>query len=158
MQKLLTRKKDKPKAEGNHNTSRLISETGESVAMSRAVAPVTLQPRTGMHILATPKGDLEAKIDIVFVHGLTGDYERTWTSTAPLKCFWPKELLPDDIEAARIMSWGYNAGVAGASARETLSANRIKDHALDLCTALAHLRTENEVRKVFCLCPFDMSL
>jgi protein SERAC1 len=49
----------------------------------------------------------------VFVHGLGGDRVGTWTSEPtkkiPVKCFWPKDLLPKDCPSARILSFGYNS-------------------------------------------------
>lgn len=72
----------------------------------------------GMFTLTSPssgigEGDV---VDIFAVHGLGGHYERTWTSksggdsTPP--CNWLKDLLPDRVPNARIMSFGYNSAVA----------------------------------------------
>ncbi|KAI9763799.1 MAG: hypothetical protein M1839_006309 [Geoglossum umbratile] len=55
----------------------------------------------------------EAKIDIVFIHGLGGDRARTWTWEGDgRKHFWPKDLLPQACPTARILSFGYNAEFA----------------------------------------------
>jgi hypothetical protein len=59
----------------------------------------------------------ESFIDIIAVHGLGGHYEDTWTWTPKKKnsgteCNWLKDLLPDEIPNARIMSFGYNSEVA----------------------------------------------
>ena len=43
---------------------------------------------------------------IVFVHGLQGDSTGTWATS---KVFWPKDLLPQDIPDARILTFGYDA-------------------------------------------------
>lgn len=52
----------------------------------------------------------EAKVDIVFIHGLGGDRVRTWTwEGSDRVLFWPKDLLPQACPAARILSFGYNA-------------------------------------------------
>ncbi|KAF2476197.1 putative ribonuclease p/mrp subunit [Lindgomyces ingoldianus] len=55
----------------------------------------------------------EAKIDIVFIHGLGGNRTSTWTWEGDgRKLFWPKDLLPQDCPTARILSFGYNAEFA----------------------------------------------
>ncbi|KAH8704539.1 Alpha/Beta hydrolase protein [Phaeosphaeriaceae sp. PMI808] len=55
----------------------------------------------------------EAKIDIVFIHGLGGDRARTWTWEGDgRKHFWPKDLLPQACPTARILSFSYNAEFA----------------------------------------------
>lgn len=53
----------------------------------------------------------EAKVDIVFVHGLNGDPRLSWT--AKNGTFWPTELLPITLKSAhaRILVYGYNADV-----------------------------------------------
>ena len=54
----------------------------------------------------------EAKVDIVFVHGLNGNARKTWT--AANNTFWPTDLLPVSLKSAhaRILTYGYNAQVA----------------------------------------------
>ncbi|KAF1963909.1 hypothetical protein BU23DRAFT_494935, partial [Bimuria novae-zelandiae CBS 107.79] len=50
---------------------------------------------------------------IVFIHGLGGDRNRTWTWEGDdRRHFWPKELLPQACPTARILSFGYNAEFA----------------------------------------------
>ncbi|KAJ5108899.1 hypothetical protein N7456_005574 [Penicillium angulare] len=66
-------------------------------------------------------------VDICFIHGLTGDRDKTWTAigqTTP----WPKTLLPSKLDA-RILSYGYNAHIAQKS---VASSNRLIDHAQNL--------------------------
>jgi hypothetical protein len=55
----------------------------------------------------------DAKVDIVFVHGLNGGPRHTWTSKGPLETFWPTQLLPVSLKSAqaRILVYGYNADV-----------------------------------------------
>ncbi|KAH8893361.1 hypothetical protein GQ53DRAFT_684995, partial [Thozetella sp. PMI_491] len=81
----------------------------------------------------------DATIDICFVHGLTGDRERTWTApgqSAP----WPTTLLPPRLSKARIFTYGYDAYVARTSVAST---NRLIDHATNLLADLTADRTSN---------------
>ncbi|TGO16296.1 hypothetical protein BPAE_0505g00010 [Botrytis paeoniae] len=54
-------------------------------------------------------GSDDAAVDIIFIHGLTGNREKTWTGKYGI--FWPKDLLSKDIPDARIWSWGYDANI-----------------------------------------------
>lgn len=80
---------------------------------------------------------------IVFVHGLTGDREKTWTTTGSSP--WPQTLLPVEVPCARILTFGYDAKVVDL--REMVSKNRIGDHAWGLVTSLSSYRDkDNTVR------------
>ena len=90
---------------------------------------------------------VESKIEeaerasIVFVHGLTGDRERTWTHQSS-SCFWPEELLPPDLPDARIFTYGYDADVAHFFS--PVSQSRIGNYAQTLLGSLAHVRERTE--------------
>jgi hypothetical protein len=49
--------------------------------------------------------------NVVFVHGLTGDREKTWTARGASEP-WTKALLPSELPTARVLTFGYNAYVA----------------------------------------------
>ncbi|KAF2841091.1 hypothetical protein M501DRAFT_1013909 [Patellaria atrata CBS 101060] len=55
----------------------------------------------------------DAKVDIIFVHGLGGHRINTWTldptKKFPVKTFWPGDLLPKACPTARILSFGYDS-------------------------------------------------
>ncbi|KAJ9149752.1 Protein SERAC1 [Pleurostoma richardsiae] len=76
---------------------------------------------------------VDATIDVCFVHGFAGNRDTTWTATghpAP----WPQTLLPQKMDRARIMTFGYDAY---AIHRSQVSANRLLDHATNLLNDLA---------------------
>ncbi|KAF1995240.1 hypothetical protein P154DRAFT_445974 [Amniculicola lignicola CBS 123094] len=80
-------------------------------------------------------------IDIIFVHGLTGDREETWKAENAFDS-WPKTLLPSKVADARVLTFGYDAYVANW--RGMVSENRIGNHAMNLLTAIATHREDND--------------
>ena len=48
-------------------------------------------------------------VDIVALHGITGDAFDTWT--APNDVLWLRDFLPQDLPGARVFSYGYDASV-----------------------------------------------
>ncbi|KLP12267.1 uncharacterized protein FFB20_01124 [Fusarium fujikuroi] len=83
-------------------------------------------------------------IDIVLIHGLKGDCQKTWTdktSGSP----WPKTLLPLEIETARVLTYSYDSTVTGKD--DVPSQNRISNHAYNLVTALASLRQSDNTNE-----------
>lgn len=88
----------------------------------------------------------------MFVHGLIGNRENTWTRNAGKKnaCFWPQDLLPDadsGIANARIATWGYDADVVNKRPFRVVSNNTIEQHAVNLCTDLANVRGEKKTNR-----------
>ena len=78
---------------------------------------------------------------IIFIHGLTGDREKTWTAkgaAAP----WPQTLLPLKVPDARILTFGYDAYIADW--RGMVSQNRIGNHAMNLLAAIAAFRDDDD--------------
>ena len=76
---------------------------------------------------------------IVFVHGLGGGREGTWTRG---KVLWPKDLLPEDVPSARVLSFGYDAHIANFWSPP--SQNTIKNHANSLLAEIVGLRDKTE--------------
>ncbi|EFQ31780.1 LipA and NB-ARC domain-containing protein [Colletotrichum graminicola M1.001] len=85
----------------------------------------------------------DAVVDVVLVHGLNGDPEKTWTSSDAKRVFWPAELLPQSLGKTRanILVYGYNADVytTGKSSKSA-SDNFISQHAQTLVTNLTLYR------------------
>lgn len=71
---------------------------------------------------------------IIFVHGLTGNRETTWTHKETVT-FWPETLLAKELENARILTFGYDADIVGAI--DTAGSNTLRDHGKSLANDVA---------------------
>ncbi|RSM17674.1 hypothetical protein CDV31_003444 [Fusarium ambrosium] len=89
---------------------------------------------SGIKILHSSQDD---KIDIVFIHGLNGDCEKTWTAKTEIQP-WPKVFLPSEVPDCRVLTYGYDAGLVDSSK------NRVSDHAHTLLTSLASQRQSDD--------------
>ncbi|KFY14348.1 hypothetical protein V492_02683 [Pseudogymnoascus sp. VKM F-4246] len=96
------------------NTSLDLSNDSELVSRNRRRANDRRSDPLGLNVLYEP--DIAATVDIIFVHGLGGTSQQTWSKNRDPKLFWPKEWLPlePDISTARVLSFGYNAHFAAA--------------------------------------------
>ena len=79
-------------------------------------------------------------LSIVFVHGLTGNREATWTAHGASDP-WPKTLLPSTFPTARVLTFGYDADVVNW--RGVVSQNYIGNHAFHLLTSLSSYREKD---------------
>ncbi|KAK2034338.1 lipa and NB-ARC domain-containing protein [Colletotrichum zoysiae] len=86
----------------------------------------------------------DAIVDVVLVHGLNGDPEKTWASSSDGKpVFWPADLLPQSLGKTRanILVYGYNADVyTTGKSNKSASDNFIFQHAQTLVTNLTLYR------------------
>ncbi|KFZ25366.1 hypothetical protein V502_00151 [Pseudogymnoascus sp. VKM F-4520 (FW-2644)] len=82
---------------------------------------------------------VNARVDIIFLHGLTGHREKTWTATGEDEP-WPKSLLPKDLLTARIITYGYDADVVNLT--RVAGHNTVREHATNLINDLAALRRD----------------
>ncbi|KAE8441100.1 hypothetical protein EG329_005867 [Mollisiaceae sp. DMI_Dod_QoI] len=74
----------------------------------------SMTPREVVGLFPTEVNSIQdANIDIIAVHGLGGDYQRTWTSG---NVNWLRDFLPDQLRSEgikpRIMCYGYDANTA----------------------------------------------
>ncbi|KAH8891923.1 hypothetical protein GQ53DRAFT_746397 [Thozetella sp. PMI_491] len=115
-----------------------------SDALSRPIATSSAPPKNfpcGIKTLCNPE---DAAVDIVFIHGLTGDRDKTWTAEDAFEP-WPKTILPSKLPTARILTFGYDASVADW--RGVVSQNRIANHAWNLLTSLATHREDDDTNE-----------
>lgn len=80
----------------------------------------------------------KAEVDIVFIHGLRGHRENTWSKYG---CLWPKELLSKDIPHSRILSFGYDSAVVHSDTSEVTQGSLAHD-ATSLCSLLDDERNQ----------------
>ena len=92
---------------------------------------------TSHFVLVRSNGDPS----IVFIHGLTGGRESTWTAKGAAAC-WPEVFLPNDLPDARIITYGYDADVVNFWSMA--SQNTVGDHGQKFLTSLTNLRDSTE--------------
>ena len=88
---------------------KIISSLKKSLERLPTTRPISEEHKDtiGLNLLFLPP---EPLVDLVFVHGLWGDYQKTWSATKAPSHFWPKEWLSRDpgFKHVRISSYGYN--------------------------------------------------
>ena len=110
-------------------------------------APIGEGQNHGIRVLY--EGGAEASVDIVFVHGLTGNAYKTWLHKEKgVMVHWPSELLKQDLPDARIMSFGYDADIVNLW--NPRSHSPLTGHAENMVGALVRKRerTNTEDRKI----------
>ncbi|KAF8855240.1 hypothetical protein BDZ45DRAFT_553210, partial [Acephala macrosclerotiorum] len=85
-------------------------------------------------------------LDIVAVHGLTGDAYNTWTDK-DTKVLWLRDILPTRLPEARIWSFGYSADVY-----KSLGTGNFDDFARALLESLRGRRFLPLKRKIIFIC------
>lgn len=65
----------------------------------------------GLTTVFEPSDPADRIVDVVFVHGLNGGSNSTWSQNSDPALFWPKEWLgkDDTFKDARIHTFGYNS-------------------------------------------------
>ncbi|ABS63661.1 hypothetical protein Plav_2047 [Parvibaculum lavamentivorans DS-1] len=62
----------------------------------------------------------EPRLDVLFVHGLTGDPRETWTSGGPEQEYWPKWLC-EELEGVSVYALGYPSSIFGKWAKKEMN-------------------------------------
>jgi hypothetical protein len=82
------------------------------------------------------------ELDIVALHGITGDAYDTWTHENGK--FWLRDFLPEDFPGARVFSFGYDAGVLFSQSK-----GNIESFARSLLEGLTRERINERVCNLF---------
>ena len=108
----------------HHKTTRSVERHRRERSVERHADPL------GLNVLYEPD-DGAPIVDIIFVHGLGGTSQKTWSRNRDTQFFWPREWLPLEpgFERARILTFGYNAHFASSGRENVLD---IADFAKDL--------------------------
>ena len=111
------------------------------------IPPIVKGQNYSITQLHNPSPGAKTIVDIVFVHGLTGNAYSTWLHKST-NVHWPSMLLKNNIPDARILTFGYDADIVNWWSQA--SNNRVGNHADNLLGALVRLRedTESEERKI----------
>ncbi|MCJ1317977.1 hypothetical protein MMC15_003304 [Xylographa vitiligo] len=96
----------------------------------------------GLTILAEPK---QPTVDIIAVHGLNGHAFGTWcsreTGSSNGGAMWLRDFLPEKVNGARVMIYGYNSILLGPNT----SVSVVSDFASDLLQRVMDDRAYGQV-------------
>lgn len=108
---------------------------------SAKIDNLTREDSLGIEVLHDPGGTV---VDIVFIHGLTGNAYTTWLDKAT-GVHWPRDLLPKDVPYTRIMTFEYDADVVNL--RTSAAIDTVAGYANDLLGCLDGCREGFYVRR-----------
>lgn len=111
---------------GPHDPSAKALQTNGPIQSSMTPSAIGPGLNYGIKVLYDGSAETPANIDIVFVHGLTGNAYSTWFHKEA-GVHWPSALLGRDIKDARILSFGYDADIINIW--KPASNSRISNHA-----------------------------
>lgn len=132
---------------GPHDPSAKALQTNGPIQSSMTPSAIGPGPNYGIKVLYDGSAETPANIDIVFVHGLTGNAYSTWFHKEA-GVHWPSALLGRDIKDARILSFGYDADIN--IIWKPASNSRLSNHAEHLVRSLERVRRDShtEDRKI----------
>ncbi|KAI4178404.1 MAG: hypothetical protein LQ346_007462 [Caloplaca aetnensis] len=103
--------------------------------------------RIGLTELYHPPNDKVPTAQVIFVHGLFGHPEKTWSVEKKDELLlWPKTLLPRVIPDAQVFTWGYDADIDGFFS--SAGQSTIHEHAGSLLSDLSDLRGTPEQQAI----------
>lgn len=105
--------RDNESAGRRSRLSQILTPTRLYLAGSRSEPRRDSKGPLGLTTLYDPPGD-SVVADLIFVHGLNGGSESTWSKDNEPSLFWPQEWLPKDeaFRDVRIHSFGYASGIS----------------------------------------------
>ncbi|KAI1416004.1 hypothetical protein F5Y13DRAFT_186857 [Hypoxylon sp. FL1857] len=96
----------------------------------------------GLNVIYEPGSESDRPlVDVLFIHGLTGDSFRTWYHSSS-GVYWPRDFISKSLPDARVMTFGYDADVTnlfGAVGQGTL-----QSYAETLVAQLTALRRDED--------------
>ena len=134
-----------PATSSRDSTFVVISPVSSVTQVEPPAAPIGEGPNYGVKVLYD--GGIEASVDIIFVHGLTGNAYSTWLHKGT-GVHWPSQLLQQDLLDVRILSFGYDADIANLRGPASLS--RLSNHSENMVGDLVRKRedTNTESRRI----------
>lgn len=137
-----------PKTSSRESSLVVISPASSLTRVETPLVPIGKGPNYGVKVLYD--GGTEAGVDIVFVHGLTGNAYSTWLHKGT-NVHWPSHLLPQDLPDIRVLSFGYDADIVNLWGPASMS--RLSNHAENMVGDLVRTRedTNTETRKIMFL-------
>lgn len=129
---------------------RVLPLFGKNILPPRRERPSLLP--TGLSLVDTAPTSIPYSMDVVFVHGLGAFPDSTWRKTKnPADIQWVRDLLPKDVEMARLLFFNYDSTTYNDAPQKQL-----EDYASDLLLAfhrsiLREHRTE-KIRPLLFVC------
>lgn len=117
-----------------------MSSGGEDRTASQLTTAEDLHS-TGLKIVYTPPDGVAPLVDIILIHGLNGNWRKTWLHPNN-SVFWPRDLLANDLPGARVLSFGYNADVAKWFG--PVGVGSLRSHAISLLSDVADARRDDQ--------------
>ena len=108
--------------ESEHHLDRVRTSASVGINRSFSVRNIIRRDSQDQNPADDPKGPIglttlyeptdEAVLDLIFIHGLNGGSQSTWTKSGNPSLFWPQEWLPRDeaFQDVRIHTFGYDSG------------------------------------------------
>ena len=83
--------------------------------------------------------------DILFIHGLTGDPQATWTSANPQREYWPSWFC-DEFSDVAVYTLGYPASIIEKWAKQEINLHERANNMLEQLASFGNRRTTNRNR------------
>jgi hypothetical protein len=104
----------KPPATNHSNTSFFLRSL---IRREKRSEDDTEGPKGAIGLITQYNPCQDAVADLIFIHGLNGGSQSTWTKNGNPSLFWPREWLPKDeaFQDVRIHTFGYASSISRES-------------------------------------------